>query len=127
MYSRIILSLVLSTSSFLFVALASVLSTVICSKVHGCGGIELGQTLVMSIAIFNCQLVHEKLHCKFFSLLIHQIYCFVSGSLSVHAQENCILNGSFFSFRVGELASFCNFHNVGVKFSRFHRVLLGEV
>ena len=32
--SRIILSLILSTSSFWFVALASVLSMVICSKVH---------------------------------------------------------------------------------------------
>ena len=73
---------------------------------------------MMSIAIFNCQLVHEKLHCKFFSLLIHQIYGLVSGSLAVHAQENCIPNGSFLCFRVGELASFYNFHNMGVKFSR---------
>ena len=127
MCSRIILSLVLSTSSFLFVALASVLSMVKCSNVHGCCGIQLGQTLVMSVSIFNCQLVHEKLHCKFFSLLIHEIYGFVSGSLTVHGQESCIPNGSFLCFKVGELASFCNFHNVGVKFSRCHRVLFGEV
>ena len=127
MHSRIILSLVLSTSLFLFVAPVSVLSMVICSKVHGCGGILLGQTLVMSIAIFICQLVHEKLHCEFFFLLIHQIYGFVLGALTVHAQENCIPNGSFFSFRVGELAYFCNLHNVGVTFSRCHRALLGKV
>ena len=39
MCSRIILSLILSTSSFLFVALASVLSTAIYSKFPGCSGI----------------------------------------------------------------------------------------
>ena len=116
---RIILSLVLSTSSFLFVALAFVLPIVICSKVH--------RHLVMSIVVFNCQLVHEKLHCEFSSLFIHQIYDFVSGSLAVHAQENCIPNTSFLSFRFGKLASFCNLHNMGMKFSRCHRTLLGEV
>ena len=58
MCSRIILSLVSSTSSFWFVALSLTLSTVVCSKVYGRGGIKLGQTLVVSIAIFNCQLIH---------------------------------------------------------------------
>ena len=50
--SRFILCLVLSISSVLFVALAFVLSMVICSKVDRSAGIQLAQTLVMSIAIF---------------------------------------------------------------------------
>ena len=51
-FSRFILCLVLSISSVLFVALAFVLSMVICSKVDRSAGIQLAQTLVMSIAIF---------------------------------------------------------------------------
>ena len=42
LHSRIILSHILSTGALWFVALPLVLSTVVCSKVHGRTGIELG-------------------------------------------------------------------------------------
>ena len=70
--------------------------------------------------------VQQKVHCELFSL-IHQIYGLVFCTYTVHTQECCIPDGSFFYQWMGKIAPFCNFDYMSMTFSSLHRTLLHKV